>query len=120
MNKVLSVSVLLITLAAIALTSRMHTCNCAVCDRPVFVLSVLEEYCGPFRNIPSIHPTCASILRQHIAPDAGMTCTEWLKEKGYYYTEAQLRNLGVGTIQDDFQQSGLGINPATGESYFTR
>lgn len=120
MSKAISVTILAVTIVAIGLTSRMHTCDCAVCERPVFVLSVLEEYCGPFRNIPAIHPICAAVLKGRIAPEAGMTCTEWLKEKGYYYTETQMRNLGAGVIHNDFEESSAQHDPVTGESYFTR
>jgi hypothetical protein len=120
MSKLFSLSVLAVTVLAIGLTSRMHTCDCAVCDREVFVLSVLEEYCGPFRNIPAIHPTCAAHLKEHLAPEAGMTVSEWLRSKGYYYTDKELINLGVGTVRNDFDASAAGFNPVTGEDYFTR
>ncbi len=114
-----NVFLLAVILAVVATTARTKTCNCAVCDRPVFVLSYLEQHVGPFKDIPAIHPTCAVYLKEFLAPNAGQTISEWLKYRGYYLTPDQLKNVGVSTIANDYDANATGYNPVTGEDYFT-
>ncbi len=113
-----NVSLLVVILGIVAATARTQTCDCAVCGRKVFVLSYVEQYVGPFKDIPSIHPSCAAFLKERIAPASGMSVSEWLRAKGYYYTDSQMMNLGVGTVKDDFDQSGAGYNNATGKTTY--
>lgn len=91
-----AVCVLLSSITLTFVGARFDTECCPVCEKEVFVVSKLEKWVGPFKDIPVIHPICADYLKREIAPREGKTMNQWLRERGYYYSSEQWGNLGIG------------------------
>ncbi len=96
-----SSGLLLVVIVLVMLSSRLHSINCPVCHHKVHVLSTIEQYMGPFKDIPSVHPQCANYLREVICPEQGVNMHQWFVARGYYYTKDQVRDAGVTIILDD-------------------
>ena len=89
-------SVIIILLVALS-CSRFFSCDCPVCNRPVFVLSAVEMHVGPFRDIPTIHPECFVDLRDSLEFHY-LNIHTWFEERGYYYSDKQLSFIGAGPV----------------------
>lgn len=77
---VLLVLILLVTAA----TSRFTRIKCALCKQDAHIVSWFEYQLGPWKNVPTLHPSCQYHIAASLAPNADMNMTEWLKIRGFY------------------------------------
>ena len=102
-SNAIAVGLLLVTITVAGVSSRFSRVCCPVCHHQVFVLSPVEKHFGPFKDIPCIHPECADYIKRVLAPEEGKDMNEWLKDRGYYYSKEQMRNIGVVPVVQDPQ-----------------
>lgn len=79
----LSVLALATAISVSAVSQRMISIRCLLCEGTIYRLSAIEYSRWPAKEVPCFHGPCHKFVCESYAPNCDMTIGQWCEVRGY-------------------------------------
>lgn len=92
-KKMICVSSVLLALSVLVclVTVRVHSIDCAHCQKNIYKVSTVELCSKYWRNIPILHRNCLDHIATVLAPREGVTVGEYFEARGWEPRHAETK-----------------------------